>query len=301
MFCRHNRLEVNCPICAREKAPQRPAAPRRASSGTRHVGRPAPAPARRHGDGHRAGRLVTKRLARATDDGYRSDLVPGVKATADAERLATALTVAAVRLDPPGPYPAVAEAADVEQATWLAFLLALAGADKPELQQAILEARPPMEAGADSGLGPAAERTITAYLGWVQRAGSQEEAIAGENSWTPQRRFDRTFDRLALPGFGRAERFEFLNTLAAAGIHELEPTSLHVAVAHDDATTLAAKRALNSGDAMLLERRAAALADATQLPVAALDRGLALWDRTTPLEAPDDARLDAARAALRLG
>ena len=301
MFCRHNRLEVNCPICSREKAAQRPA-PRKASSGTRHVGRPAPAPAaRRHGSGSRAGHLVTKRLARATDDGYRNDLVPGVKATADAERLAQALTVAAVRLDPPGPYPAVAEAADVESATWLAFLLALAGPDKPELQQAILEAQPPMEAGTDSGLGPAAERTITAYLGWVARSGSQEEAIAGENSWTPQRRFDRTFDRLALPGFGRAERFEFLTTLAAAGVHELEPTSLHVAVAHDDATTLAAKRALNSGDAMLLERRAAALADATRLPIAALDRGLALWDRTTPLEAPEDARLDAARAALRVG
>jgi hypothetical protein len=225
-----------------------------------------------------------------------------VKATADAERLAEALAIAAARLDPPGPYPALADTAEDEAATWLAFLLALAGPDKPELQEAIISARPPMQAGGGSGMGPDGERTITAYLGWVQRSGTQERAITGEAGWTPQRRFDRTFDRLSLPGFGRAERYEFLTALAAAGVYDLAPTTLHVAVAHDDATTLAAKRALNSGDAMLLERRAGALAQAAGLPIAALDRGLALWDRTTPLEAPEgDQRLDAARAALRLG
>ena len=84
-------------------------------------------------------------------------------------------------------------------------------------------------------------------------------------------------------------------------MQELEADALHVAVAHDDATTLAAKRALNSGDAMLLERRAAALADAAGVPVGALDRALALWDRPTPLEPPAEDRLDAIRAALRLG
>jgi hypothetical protein len=73
-------------------------------------------------------------------------------------------------------------------------------------------------------------------------------------------------------------------------------------VAHDDATTLAAKRALNSGDAILLERRAAALAEAVGVPVAALDRGLALWDRPAPLPGgADGERLARARAALRLG
>jgi hypothetical protein len=300
MFCRHNRLEVNCPICAREKAPQRPASSRGGGSTARRPG--TPPPARRHGSGSRAGHLVTKRLARATDDGWRSDLVPGVKATADAERLAVALTAAAARLDFPGPHPAVAEADDAESATWLAFLLALAGPDNPELQAALTAARPSMEDGADSGLGPAAERAIAAYKGWAARNGSQRRAIGGEPGWTPQRRFARTFDRLALPGFGRAERFEFLTTIGAAGVYELDADALHVAVAHDDATTLAAKRALNSGDAMLLERRAAALAEAAGLPIAALDRGLALWDRTTPLEPSDgDDRLAAVRHALRLG
>ena len=71
-------------------------------------------------------RLVTRQLARAADDGYRNPLVPGLRATADAERLAGALTAGRARLEPPGPYPVIAEIADLEQATWLAFLLALA-------------------------------------------------------------------------------------------------------------------------------------------------------------------------------
>src|SRR6478609_442295 len=172
MFCRHNRLEVNCPICAREKAPQRPAASSRSGTSARRPG--APTPARRHGSGSRAGHLTTRKLSRATDDGWRSDLVPGVKATADAERLAAALAIAAARLDPPGPHPAVAATPDPEAATWLAFLLALAGPDKPELQAMVAAAQPAMEDGAESGLGPDAERTIAAYRAWVGRNGSQQ-------------------------------------------------------------------------------------------------------------------------------
>jgi hypothetical protein len=301
MFCRHNRLEVNCPICSREARAARAGASTRRPGTTARTGS-ATTPARRHGSGSRAGRLVTKRLAREADDGYRSPLAPGIRATADAERLAAALAVAAERLEFPGPHPAVAEAADPEDATWLAFLLALAGPDRPELQAALLEARPPFEDGeAAPGLGEEADRAIAAYRAWVARQGSQAKAIEGEAGWTPERRFARAFDRLALAGFGRGPRFEFLTTLGAAGTYDLQADTLHVAVAHDDATTLAAKRALSSGDAMLLERRAAALADATGVPLAALDRGLALWDRSTPLDPPAGARLDAVRDALRLG
>src|SRR4051812_3081265 len=304
MFCRHNRLEANCPICSREKAAARPA-PGSSRPGTtaRRTGGTSSVPAaRRHGAGSRAGRLVTRKLARATDDGYHHDLVPGVKATADAERLARALAIATARLEFPGPYPAVAELDDPEEATWLAFLLALAGADRPELQDAVLEAGPAF-GGSDgtSGLGPDAERTIVAYRAWAARSGSQVAAVAGEPAWTPARRFARTFDRLALPGFTRAARFEFLLALGAAGLQELEADALHVAVAHDDATTLAAQRALNSGDAVLLGRRASALAEGAGVPIGALDRGLALWDRPAPLEPPAGARLDGIRAALRLG
>jgi hypothetical protein len=244
--------------------------------------------------------VVTRKLARAADDGYRHDLAPGVKATQDAERLASCLALAAARLDFPGPQPAVAEERDAEQATWLAFLLALAGPAREPLQEAILQAHPAWDdPGIDgAGLGEDAARTIAAYRAWVRRAGSQRAAIEGEPQWSAQRRFARVFDRLALPGFVRAARFEFLTTLGAAGTYELEADALHVG--GDDPTTLAAKRALNSGDTMLLERRAAALAHATGVPLAALDRGLALWDSTVAVEPPDGGRLAVIRRALRL-
>ena len=302
IFCRHNRFEANCPICSKEKAP----AARRSSSGsgrTARPGRPGSVPRRSDGAGQRGSRVVTRRLERPAEDGYSCQLIPGVHASLDAERLAACLAFAAERLDFPGPYPAVAELgeSDLEAGTWLAFLLALAGPDRPELQDAIAAARPAVDADpGESGLGADAQRTITAYKAWVARFGSQQAAIGGDPHWTPQRRFQRTFERLALPGFARAQRYEFLATLAAAGLYDLRADALHVAMAHDDPTVIAAKRALVSGDAMLLERRAAELAERTGVPIAALDRGLALWDRTDPVEAPEGPRLEAARHALRL-
>jgi hypothetical protein len=274
LFCRHNRMTAKCPICSKEmeaelraKAPPRPPGIRRAPA----------APRARRSSAPRAGGLVTRRIARARDDGYRNPLVPGLRATADAERLAAALVVAAERIEPPGPYDAVAAEPDREQATWLAFLLALAGADDPERQDAIVDAEPRFEDG--DVLPPLAEqaRAVAAYRQWAERAGSQAAGFSGEVDWSPQRRFARVFERLALPGLGRAPRFELLATLGAAGLYELEPDLLHVSVG-DDATTQAAKRALLSGDAMLLERRARELAAAAELPLAALDRGFALWD-----------------------
>ena len=74
--------------------------------------------------------------------------------------------------------------------------------------------------------------------------------------------------------------------LGAAGLYALRPSRSQLG-AEDDATTQAAKRALLSGDRMLLERRARDLARATGVPLAALDRGLALWDaRRVELERP---------------
>src|SRR3954464_40328 len=131
MFCRHNRLTANCPICSRELQAELPKAPPRARSSSSR-GTSTRAPSRG---------VVTRKLARAADDGYRNALVPGIRATADAERLppplgpapagagalAPALAAAPERLVPPGPYPEVAAEPDIEEATWLAFLLALAG------------------------------------------------------------------------------------------------------------------------------------------------------------------------------
>jgi hypothetical protein len=298
LFCRHNRLTANCPICSREmeadlrsKAPPRSRPPARSSGGS--VRRASTARSRG------AGGVVTRRLARAADDGYRNPLVPGLRATADAERLAAALAAAAARLEPPGPYPEVATEPDVEEAAWLAFLLALAGADAPALQEAVLEARPGWATGELPDLPPERARTAAAYRAWAQRAGSQAAGLTGEDAWSPRRRFARVFERLALPGFHRAARFEFLAVLGAAGVFALEADALFLA-AGDDATTDAAKRLLVSGDKLLLERRARELADACEVPLAALDRGLAVWG--TPGDAVDLAAEPPAaiRAALEL-
>jgi hypothetical protein len=274
LFCRHNRLTAKCPICSKEleaelraKAPPRPAGIKRAPA----------APRTRRAATPRTGALVTRKLARATDDGYRNTLVPGLRATADAERLASALMIAAERLETPGPYEAVATEPDPEQATWLAFLLALVGPDAPELQEAIVAAAPRYEDGELPDLPAGQARSVAAYRQWAERAGSQAAGFTGEADWSPQRRFARVFERLALPGFSRGARFELLATLAAAGLYALEPDQLQLGV-EDDATTQAAKRVLLSGDKMLLERRARDLATACDVPLAALDRGLALWD-----------------------
>src|SRR3954465_9576816 len=118
MFCRHNRLTSKCPICSREldenlrkQAPARTTRPRTTSSSGGRTRRATAA---------RSGGVGTRQPARAADDGYRNPLVPGLRATADAERLAVALTQAAERLEPPGPYTVIDETPDVEQATALA-------------------------------------------------------------------------------------------------------------------------------------------------------------------------------------
>lgn len=267
MFCRHNRLTSKCPICSRElqeelrsKAPVRHVKPRKTGASST----PRSSSTRSRG-------VVTRKLARAADDGYRNPLVPGLRATADAERLAIALTQAAQRLEPPGPYPLIASEPDIEQATWMAFLFALA----PELQEPLAAANPPWGDADLDALPPAKAKTAAAYRAWVQRAGSQQAAFTGEEFWTPERRFARVFERLALPGFNRAARYDLLTVLGAAGRYPLVADAVHFV--EDDSTTLAAKRALVSGDRMLLERRARELAEAAGLPIAALDRGLAVW------------------------
>ena len=279
MFCRHNRLTVNCPICSRELQPDRkPASSSRSSA-------PRSSSGSRGGTATRRSGVVTKKLARAADDGYRNALVPGLRATADAERLAAALTVATARLEPPGQFPEVAQEPDLEEATWLAFLLALESDERPTWA---------------SGEVPAGHaRTGEAYRAWAERAGSQAQAFQGDPTWTPQRRFSRVFERLALPGFPRAARFELLTGLGAAGRYELEAGELWLA-AGEDATTDAAKRLLVSGDKLLLERRARDLADAAEVPHGTLDRAFALWG--TPGEHADLAAEAPApiRAALAL-
>ncbi len=64
------------------------------------------------------------------EDGYHSSLLPGLRSSTDAERLAEEIAFAVGRLtelgeSPPGLYAVVADGvADVEERTWLAFLIA---------------------------------------------------------------------------------------------------------------------------------------------------------------------------------
>jgi hypothetical protein len=213
----------------------------------------------------------------------------------------------------------VAEAeADLEERTWLAFLIAYIGPlDDDEPFAEIERARTPWRSSDPPALdrivtGPRTahdpargSRTLDAYRAWAERAGSQAAAFQGEAVWTPERRFARTFERLALPGLHRDARFDLLVTLGTLGCYELSAGALNLV--GENQVTLAAKRALGIGDPLLLERRAAELAQATGVPLAALDLGLHNWEsgrRTAAGVAPDpDAQgraLSAARAALGL-
>jgi hypothetical protein len=330
-FCRHNRLVQNCPICSREQAVElRPVV----TSSTPKASLPRPAtPAGRGADRSRsgvrtvrsnAGGVRVRRLARGVDDGYQSPLLPGLKSSGDADRLAQEIAFAATRLemlegDPPGLCAVVADpAGDLEERTWLAFLIAyLCPLDDADPYAEIASVRTSWASGELPDLdgvrtGPRTahvpERgstTIEAYRAWAARAGSQAAAFIGEASWMPERRFARAFERLALPGMHRDARYELLVLLGWLGCYEMRAGALQLG--GDNETTVAAKRALGIGDSLLLDRRAADLAGACGVALEALDLALYNWgtgERTglgLPLETePDDDVLSDARTALGL-
>ena len=235
--------------------------------------------------------MRVRKLSQAADDGYRNELAPGIKATADAERLAAELAFATARLaelaaDPPELYAMIGAEPDAEEALWLAFLTSyLSPAEGDDPFEGIRAAHVPWASGElpdlDVPLGirtshdrAAGERTVLAYRAWAQRAGGQQAAFAGEGTWTPERRFDRLFERLAVGGFARPGRYELLVTLGRLGVADVRPSALQLT---DDATTVAAKRVFGIGDKMLLERRARDLADAADVPIESLDLALFNW------------------------
>jgi hypothetical protein len=284
-FCRHNRFVQNCAIC---RAPDPPPAERKRSARAAATRTRAGSSA----SSARTGAVRVRRVTQAADDGFRCELVSGLKASADAERLAGELAFSAARLaelaaEPPGVYAEIGAEPDAEEALWLAFLTAYLAPveDGPDAFAGIRAAHVPWASGElpdlDVARGPrtshdraAGARAVTAYRAWAQRAGGQARAFAGEAAWTPQRRFDRVFERLALPGFGRPGRYELLVSLGRLGVADVLPSSLNLT---DDATTLAAKRVFGIGDKLLLERRARELADASELPIEALDLALFNW------------------------
>jgi hypothetical protein len=326
-FCRHNRLVQNCPICSREQEIElRPvvssSAPRSSLPRTPSGSGTGSARART-GTSSSGGRVRVRRLSRGADDGFGSPLVPGLRSSADAQRLAEELAFAQTRLsrlrqDPPGLYAEVASAGDVEERSWLAFLIAYLGPlDSDDPFAAIAAVRTSwgatqlpdlteVETGPRSAHDHArGTRTLEAYRAWAERAGSQAAAFTGEASWTPERRFDRVFERLALPGLHREARFDLLVTLGHLGVFELQAGALKLG--GNNEVTVAAKRALGIGDPLLLERRASDLAAACGLELAALDLGLDNWERgertTLGLDGetePDPAVLENAADALGL-
>lgn len=247
------------------------------------------------------------REIRAQDDGYENPLVPGLHASDDAARLAEEIAFAVGRLlrmhaAPPGLFNEIRDLAsegELERATWLCFLtiylsplqgddpfagvrLALErtdeGAQGREYEGSPLDGVP---LGPRTSHDPArGSDTVHAYRQWALNSGSQVQALVGEASWTPQRRFERAFERLALPGFGRMGRYELLLTLGRLGLYEMQADSLHLATGRtglEDLTTVAAKRVLAVGDPIYLERRASAFAQELDVPVDALDLAFANW------------------------
>jgi hypothetical protein len=282
--------------------------------------------------------MRVRREGRAEQDGYSSELIPGVHASADARRLVEELAFSSARLGrlaekPPGLYGELSAAAaeDIERATWTAFLtaylsptqdedpfagirLALARGSGEEHTRGELPDLTDVPLGPRTSHDPArGSGTLLAYRQWVQRSsggGGQARALIGDPDWSPERRFVRLFERLALPGLGRTGRYELLLTLGTLGLYELRPDALCLAgaagLSASDSTALAAKRVFAIGDPLLLERRAGALAEAVGVPIETLDLALSNWaspQRATvgfPAEISDDATLGRAGAALGL-
>ncbi|HEY4450835.1 MAG TPA: hypothetical protein VGN13_04480, partial [Solirubrobacteraceae bacterium] len=273
-FCRHNRFVDRCPICSKTLPGNEPAAatPRGRAGVARRSGEAGVRRSRGQG-------LHVRREGRAVEDGYRSVLAPGLRASADAERLASEIAFSSARLaglalDPQGSYLRAREAAadgDIERATWACFLLAyLSPAEGEEpfaAVETVLEAAPsPSPLGAELDplldgltLGPRSShrqgsgaRTLRAYAQWAERSGGtagQRAVFTGDHAWPPDRRFARIFERLALPGLTRPARYEMLVTLGRLGLYELRADSLQLASADgEDTTALAAKRVFGIGD-----------------------------------------------------
>ncbi len=339
-FCRHNRLVQNCTICSREQNVQmRPIVSGGSAAQERHpaprtdeqaLAQRAQRPAKRvaaqglSSARQGSGGVRVRRLARGADDGFHSPLVPGLRSSEDARRLAEEIALAATRLDaisdaPDGVWHELADTGvDLEERSWLAFLTAYIGPLESEEPFALITAaRCSWSSGADpdwsvAQAGPRgafdaqrAPETLEAYRAWVQRSGSQQAAYTGEPTWSAERRFARIYERLALPGLTRDARFELLVLLGRSGAYELRAGALQLG--GENEATWAAKRALGIGDPLLLERRAAELASACDVELEALDLAFDSWGSGRRLREglatgvePEPEVLQRALAALRL-
>jgi hypothetical protein len=348
-FCRHSRFIERCPIC-RDSVPGLAPAKRSGSGagskkGSTDDGAKRPA-ARRGSTSARKGGAASARgrgsglhvihERRAEDDGYRSPLAPGLRASKDAERFAEDIAFANGRLltlaaDPPGLYGEMRAEAAPERALWMCFLCAYLCPLEGEDPFAGIRAALGPEWAADGRttfggglpdlegipLGPRTSHdpargnaTLEAYVQWAERAGSQAAAFTGDPDWTAARRFERLFERLTLPGLARMGRYELLVTMGRTGLCEMRADALHFTnapgAASGDLATLGAKRVFGIGETVHLEHRARELARAAEVPVEALDHALADWEAGeraclgVPPQTLDRDALERARAALDL-
>ena len=264
LFCRHNRMTANCPICSREQEAERrassPPRTRQAAAGGRArtgAARRGAGAARRQRAGH-----PPDGAARLQDDGYRNPLVPGLRARPtpsgwaprSPRRPPVCSRPGPTRTSPPSPTasrPPGWPSCSPSPARTIPSCSRRSRGERPAWASGELPALP--EALQPHGRRPTARGP--------QRAGSQVAALRGRaRRGIPSGASPSALERLALPGFPRDPRFELLVTLGAAGVYPIAAAgALHVG-REDDATTLAAKRLLVSGDPRLLERRAADLA-----------------------------------------
>lgn len=264
-FCRHNRLAENCSICSKKArvdlsaTDAKPAAPkreRRAASPSARSGKP-----RRIKDTS----VSVRKLERAVDDGYDNDLVPGLRASADARRLALAVAAAE---------------------SWLAEL----PAGPPSDPEAALS-------GVVAEIGGGAEsQLVSDFAAWAERHGGAVAGLTEGVGGSPEARFDRAFERLSIPGFERRVRIELLIRAKALGILPgVEAWTLRLGDAPaSDPVLLAAKRIFAIGDPLIISRRLRALLDELAASPAVADRALALWQAPGDIEADG---VDAARVA----
>ncbi|MFL5846706.1 MAG: hypothetical protein ACJ762_18645 [Solirubrobacteraceae bacterium] len=274
-FCRHGRLQANCPICSKSDEPTERATPSRAPRLRSATPRTPKA----------SSGIRVRRVERAPEDGYDNVLVPGLRSSIDGARFADELAFSVARLEelassPPGLYAEVAGASDIGEAVWLAFLIAYVspgrGGDPwSDIESARAGNWPHVHGGPRTGFDARrAEATVDGFRSWLESRGGAEAALGGEPDWEPSRRFARTFERITLPGFPRGAKYDFLVSLGALGRVPVEATTLAVGKDAMDPVISAAKRVLGIGDAMNLERRAADLARGTGVPFAALDLAL---------------------------
>ena len=122
---------------------------------------------------------------------------------------------------------------------------------------------------------------VAGFEAWARPPGSIGGGIQRASGLDPERRFERTFERLGgIRGLDRDTRYELLTLLGRLGVYELRAGKLFLS--GENEATWAAKRALGIGDPLLLERRAADLAQACEVPLEALDLAFHNWGAGRP-------------------